>query len=46
MPYPLANQPAPNTILSLFHHERLQVAQAVPRGQVATHIAGALYPLS
>ncbi|GAB2470806.1 hypothetical protein GCM10011375_38550 [Hymenobacter qilianensis] len=46
-PYPQANQPqAPKIILSLFHYERLQYAQAVPGGQVAAHIAGALYPLS
>ena len=45
--YPRANQvEAPKTILSLFHYERLQYAQAVPRGQVAAYIAGALYPLS
>ncbi|MBC6609109.1 hypothetical protein H8B13_19985 [Hymenobacter sp. BT188] len=46
-PYPQVDQQqAPNTILSLFHYERLQYAQAVPPEQVATHIAGALYPIS
>lgn len=46
-PYPHADQrEAPKTILSLFYYERLQYAQAVARGQVAGHIAGALYPLS
>ncbi|MGY2134940.1 hypothetical protein ACW9KT_22100 [Hymenobacter sp. HD11105] len=46
-PYPQANQAqAPNTILSLFHYERLQYAQAVERGQVEPCIAGALYPIS
>ncbi|MGY2134966.1 hypothetical protein ACW9KT_22230 [Hymenobacter sp. HD11105] len=41
-----AQQQAPKTILSLFHHERLQYAQAVERGQVGPSIAGALYPIS